>query len=278
MGRKFGQHFLVNPQILDRLMACAAVRPGEPVLEVGPGRGALTERLLAAGARVTAVEIDPELIPHLTQRWAGTPAFRLIPGDILKTPLDAAALFGTETPYAVIANLPYYLTTPLLFRFIRERHRLTRLLIMVQREVAERIAAASGTGHAYGSLSIAAQIAFATRLVLTVPASAFHPKPKVESAVVELVPQPPRWPPAVEAGFLDHIKGLFSQRRKLLSGTLRRAQPPWSAERLDAALALVGDRRPETLSPEEHARVYALLRGLPEPAFQPPAPPGEPVS
>jgi 16S rRNA (adenine1518-N6/adenine1519-N6)-dimethyltransferase len=264
MGRKFGQHFLVNPHILDRLMERAAVRPGEAVLEIGPGRGALTERLLAAGARVTAVEIDPELIAGLTQRWAGTAAFRLIPGDILKTPLDAAELFGSAAPYAVIANLPYYLTTPLLFRFIRERRRLTRLLVMVQREVAERIAAPAASGHAYGSLSIAAQTAFDTALVLRVPATAFHPRPKVESAVVELVPRPPRWPPEVEAGFLDHVKGLFSQRRKLLAGTLRRAQPPWPAAGLEAALALAGERRPETLSPEEHARVYALLRGLPE--------------
>lgn len=265
MGRKFGQHFLVNPQILDRLMEHAAVRPGEPVLEVGPGRGALTGRLLAAGARVTAVEIDPELIAALAGRWSGNAAFRLIPGDILKTPLDAATLFGSERPYAVVANLPYYLTTPLLFRFVRERQRLTRLLLMVQREVAERIAAASGAGHAYGSLSIAAQIAFSAQVVLRVPASAFHPRPKVESAIVELIPRPPRWPAEIEAGFLDHVKGLFSQRRKLLAGTLRRAQPPWPAARLAAALALIGERRPEALSPEEHARVYALLRGLPDP-------------
>lgn len=262
MGRKFGQHFLVNPHVLDRLMERAAVRPGEPILEVGPGRGALTERLLAAGARVAAVEIDPVLIAHLNARWGRTPAFRSIPGDILDTSLDAAALFGSETPYAVIANLPYYLTTPLLFRFMRERWRFVRLLIMVQREVADRIVASPSDGHAYGSLSIAAQHAFSVERLLRVPATAFNPRPKVESAVVALVPRPPRWPPDIESGFLDHVKGLFSQRRKHLAGTLRRTQPPWPSERLEAALAVVGERRPEALSPEEHARVYALLRGL----------------
>ena len=262
MGRKFGQHFLVNPHVLDRLMERAAVRPGEPILEVGPGRGALTERLLAAGARVAAVEIDPELIAQLNVRWGRNPAFRSIPGDILKTPLDAAALFGSETPYSVIANLPYYLTTPLLFRFIRERGRFVRLLIMVQREVADRIVASPRDGHAYGSLSIAVQQAFSVEQVLRVPATAFMPRPKVESAVVELVPRPPHWPAGIEAGFLDYVKGLFSQRRKHLAGTLRRAQPSWPNERLEAAQAIVGERRPEALTPEEHAQVYALLRGL----------------
>ncbi len=263
MGRKLGQHFLVSQAHLDRLLEVAAVRPGEPVLEVGPGRGALTERLLAAGARVTAVELDPALAGALRVRWAAEPRFRLIEADILRTPLDAAALFGREEPYAVIANLPYYLTTPLLFRFIRERQRFTRLLLMVQREVADRMAAAPADGHAYGSLSIAAQVACSVRLVLRVPPGAFHPRPRVESAVVELRPLPGRLEPEAEQGFQEHVKGLFSQRRKRLSGTLTRARPAWPADRLAAALAQVGERRPEALSPAEHVALYARLRGLP---------------
>jgi len=263
MGRKLGQHFLVSQAHLDRLMDLAAVRPEEPVLEVGPGRGALTGRLLAAGARVAAIELDPGLAGALRERWTAEPRFTLIEGDVLRTPLDAAALFGRDTPYAVIANLPYYLTTPLLFRFIRERRRFTRLLLMVQREVAERMAAAPADGHAYGSLSIAAQVAFSVRLVLHVPAGAFQPRPRVESAVVELRPLPGRLEPEAELGFLEHVKGLFSQRRKRLAGTLARARPPWPADRLAAALAQVGERRPEALSPTEHVAVYACLRGLP---------------
>jgi 16S rRNA (adenine1518-N6/adenine1519-N6)-dimethyltransferase len=266
MGRKFGQHFLANPRILDQLMGQAAVQPGERVLEVGPGKGVLTERLLAAGAQVTAVEIDPELVPGLQQRWDEHPSFRLIPADILKTALDPQALFDNPGRYAVIANLPYYLTTPLLFRFIRERERFTRLLIMVQKEVADRMAAAPSDGHAYGSLSIATQIAFTAETVLRVPASAFHPQPKVASAIVRLLPRPPRLPKALEEGFLEYIKGLFSQRRKVLAGTLRRTQPPWPPAALNAALELVGNRRPEALSPEEHMRVYTVLRGGSEPA------------
>jgi 16S rRNA (adenine1518-N6/adenine1519-N6)-dimethyltransferase len=282
MGRKLGQHFLVSPAIVERIVALAAVQPGEPVLEIGPGRGALTERLLAAGARVAAIEIDAELAAALQARWASQPRFRLTVGDVLKTPLDAAALFGAgtahtdtahigtsptgtaypDTAYAVIANLPYYLTTPLLFRFIRERRRFSRLLLMVQREVAERLAASPEDGHAYGSLSIAGQTAFSVRLVLRVPAGAFHPRPKVESAVVELRPLPAVWEPKAEAGFLEHVKGLFSQRRKRLAGTLARARPAWPADRLAAASERLGDRRPEALAPAEHLALYALLRGL----------------
>jgi len=243
-------------------MDIAAVQPGEPVLEVGPGRGALTERLVAAGALVSAIELDPELAEALRLRWAAEPRFRLIAGDILRTPLEPGSLFGRDAPYAVIANLPYYLTTPLLFRFIRERRRFTRLLLMVQREVAERMAAVPADGHAYGSLSIAAQVAFNVQLVLRVPPGAFHPRPRVDSAVVELRPQRARLEPEAEAGFLEHVKGLFSQRRKRLAGTLTRARPAWPAERLAAALALVGERRPEALSPDEHVSVYACLRGL----------------
>jgi len=273
MGRKLGQHFLVSTGILERLIALAAIEPGEPVLEVGPGRGALTERLLAAGASVAAVEVDPGLAAALQARWGAHERFRLIAADILKTSLEAQALFGTDTPYAVIANLPYYLTTPLLFRFVRERRRFTRLLLMVQREVGDRMAASPADGHAYGSLSIAAQVAFSVRSVLNVPPGAFHPRPKVDSAVVELRPRPPYLlhdpasglAPDAEQGFLDHVKGLFSQRRKRLSGTLRRTQPPWPPERLQAALELVGERRPEGLSPAEHLALYAVLRGLAPP-------------
>lgn len=263
MGRKLGQHFLVSEAILERILAAAALSPGEWVLEVGPGRGALTEKLRASDAVVVAVELDPGLAAELRGRWPDGPAFRLIEGDILKVPLDADALFGgmprPDRQYAVIANLPYYLTTPLLFRFVRERQRFTRLLLMVQREVADRLAASPEDGHAYGSLSIAAQVTFAVRVVLRVPPGAFHPRPKVDSAVVELRPLPPKLPPEREAGFLDHVKGLFSQRRKRMAGTLARAKPPWPEAALDRAVAIVGDRRPEALTPAEHLKVYGIL-------------------
>jgi 16S rRNA (adenine1518-N6/adenine1519-N6)-dimethyltransferase len=262
MGKRLGQHFLRSATVLGGIAELARLRPGEPVLEVGPGGGALTERLLAAGARVTAVELDPPLAQALRERWGGRPDFRVIEGDILKLDLAPAALFGTAEPYAVIANLPYYLTTPLLFRFIAARAAHSRLLLMVQQEVADRLAALPEDGKAYGSLSVAAHCAYTVRIVLRVPPGAFHPPPKVHSAVVAFTPQPAGLAPAQELAFLHHVKMLFAARRKRLAGTLGRHDPPWSPERLAAAQALAGGRRPEALSPGEHLRVFQLLTGL----------------
>ncbi|HUJ75146.1 MAG TPA: 16S rRNA (adenine(1518)-N(6)/adenine(1519)-N(6))-dimethyltransferase RsmA [bacterium] len=266
MGRRLGQHLLRSPAVLQAIARLAAVQPGERVLEVGPGMGALTEVLLAAGAYVTAVEVDPAFAQSLGGRWGQHERFRLIQADVRKLDLDGPALFGSTGSYAVIANLPYYLTTPLLFRFIRQRAQISRMLLMVQREVAQRLVAAPGSGHAYGSLSVAAQIAFTMRLALHVPPGAFAPPPKVHSAVVQFLPRPALLPAHAEAEFLEHVQGLFSFRRKRLMGTLQRHDPPWPAQRLALAAPLVGERRPETLSALEHLRVFCLLRGLPAPA------------
>ncbi len=274
MGKRLGQHFLVSRSVLEQLTHLAAIVPGEPVLEVGPGQGALTERLLAAGARVTAIELDAVLAEQLRLRWRDHPSLRVISADVLRADLDYAALFSSasigsgdteaeaQPTYAVIANLPYYLSTPLLFRFVRERRRLSRLLLMVQAEVAQRLVALPPEGHAYGSLSIAAHYAFAMGLVLRVPPGAFRPPPKVHSAVVAFTPRPPRLPPEQELRYLNHVKQLFTARRKRLLGTLKRRLPAWPEERLAAAAALVGERRPEALSPEEHLQLWCGLEGL----------------
>ncbi len=261
MGKRLGQHFLQSPGVLRTIAEQAALRPGEPVLEVGPGQGALTGLLLDAGARVTAVEIDPALVAALNERWGAREAFRLVEGDILKIDLTPRALFGGDAPYAVIANLPYYLSTPLLFRFIAARAFHTRLLLMVQQEVAERMVALPTAGKVYGSLSVAARCAYALRIVARVPPGAFRPPPRVHSAVVALTPLDPPEDPAAERAFLEHVKMLFAARRKRMAGTLARHEPPWPATCLASAQALVGERRPEALTPEEHLRVFRLLTG-----------------
>lgn len=261
MGKRLGQHFLQSPGVLRTILEQAALSPGDPVLEVGPGHGALTGRLLDTGARVTAVEIDPALVPELRERWGARANFRLIEGDILKIDLDPRKLFGGDAPYAVIANLPYYLSTPLLFRFIAARAFHTRLLLMVQQEVADRMVALPDAGKVYGSLSVAARCAYALRIVARVPPGAFRPPPKVHSAVVALTPLAPPTDAGAERAFLEHVKMLFAARRKRMAGTLARHEPPWPPERLAAAQALVGDRRPEALTPEEHQRVFRLLTG-----------------
>jgi 16S rRNA (adenine1518-N6/adenine1519-N6)-dimethyltransferase len=263
MGKKYGQHFLRSGAILDKIAAAAEVRPGEPLLEIGPGEGALTERLLAAGARLTAIEIDPALFGPLRARFGGRGAFRLIEGDVLEVPLEPGALFEGEAPdrFPIVANLPYYLTTPLLFRLVVLRAHLSRLVLMVQREIAERLVAGPADGKAYGSLSIAARHAFEMRRLFNVPPGAFRPPPKVDSAVVYFAPKPPVLPPDQEQAFLDHVKKLFTARRKLMRSTVRRMYPDAEATRVAEAEARVGERRPEALTPEEHLAVFRIVTG-----------------
>ena len=255
MGRKLGQHFLRSVPVLERIVALADLAPGEAVLEIGPGRGALTERLLAAGARVTAIEIDPALCAALRARWAGEPAFRLIEADILRADLAPETLFGAPEPYVVVANLPYYLSTPLLFRLMAERERLARLVLMVQREIAERLLAVAGGGKDYGSLSICAQHAFLLRRGFIVPPGAFDPPPKVHSAVVALEPRRRQLAPEREASFMAHIQRLFMNRRKLMLSNLRRLYPAAPADWDDLARR-VGQARAEVLTPAEHLAVF----------------------
>jgi len=256
MGKRLGQHFLRSPKALAQVLAAAAPAAGEPVLEIGPGEGVLTGRLLAAGARVTAIEVDPALCAALRGRWGDEPAFRLVEGDVLRADLAPAALFGAPGPYAVVANIPYYLSTPLLFRLMARRADLSRLVLMVQREIAERLAATPADGKAYGSLSVVAQQAFAVRLVARVPPGAFAPPPKVHSAIVRLEPRPGGLGPEGEAAFAEHVKRLFTRRRKLLLTTLKGLYPTLAGEPLAALAAEVGQRRPDALSPAEHLAVF----------------------
>jgi 16S rRNA (adenine1518-N6/adenine1519-N6)-dimethyltransferase len=263
MGKKLGQHFLTSPTVLERILAEASLSPGEAVLEPGPGRGVLTERLLDAGARVTAVEVDPGLCGALRERWSGHPSFRLVEGDILKVELSPRALFDRDQPYAVIANLPYYLSTPFFFRMIAHRGCFSRMVLMVQKEIAERLVALPEQGKAYGALSIAAHHAFEMRLLFRVPPGAFRPPPKVDSAVVAFAPRPPLLPPEVEVRFLEHVKQVFTTRRKLMLSALRRRFPGLEARQAAALDALVGKRRAEALSPEAHLEVFRVVEAEP---------------
>ena len=259
MGRRMGQHFLHSQEVLAKIIAEAGVEAGEPVLEIGPGRGVLTERLLATGARVTAVELDPVLCTHLRSRWGDHPAFQLVEGDVLKLDVSPRALFGEEQPYALIANLPYYLTSPLLFRLMLQRRGINRMLLMVQREIAERLVAGPEQGKSYGSLGIAAQLAFQMRLCFVVPPGAFSPPPKVDSAVVAFHPLEPHLEPALESRYLEHVKGLFSTRRKMMLSTLRKKEPQAVAQAGEALVSLLGNARPDALTPAQHLQAFQLL-------------------
>ena len=259
MGKKLGQHFLHSTPVLDSILAAAGPKAGEPVLEIGPGRGALTERLLETGAKIRAMELDPKLAESLRRRWGEHEGFQLIEGDVLKHPLTPRELFGTTVPYAVVANLPYYLTTPLLFRLASFREGFSRLVLMVQLEVAQRILASPAEGKAYGSLSIAIQHAFAVSLVRRVPPSAFRPPPKVSSAVLLFTPLQRLLAPFDEARFFQHVKTLFSRRRKRMFSVLGSLHGAAPEETMAQVAMIVSERRAETLSPREHLEVFLLL-------------------
>jgi 16S rRNA (adenine1518-N6/adenine1519-N6)-dimethyltransferase len=256
------QNFLVDPEVLEAILEEAAPAPGQRVLEIGPGLGFLTRGLLDAGARVTAVELDRGLAGFLADDLAGEideGRLTLIQGDALDQDLGRLL----EPPFDVVANLPYHVTSPILHRLLGETPRPERLVLMVQREVAERIAAAPGQ---MSYLSVFVQYHARVRIALTVPPSAFEPAPAVDSAVIVVEPYPydDRLPtPEAEDALWRLVQAAFRERRKMLHNVLTR-QLPLEPARVDAALAAAGiapDRRPQTVAVGEW---LALLEALGE--------------
>lgn len=260
------QNFLADPDVLQSILDLADVAPGDRILEIGPGLGILTGGLLEGGAAVTAIELDRGLAAYLRTRFAdqlGDGRLRLVEGDAL----DQELLTLVAPPFEVVANLPYHVTSPILHRVLGGRPRPERLVLMLQREVAERIAAAPG---AMSYLSAFVQYHADVSIDRRVPASAFEPAPKVESAIVVLHPRE-----AVslgEPGGPDEdrlwrlVQAGFRERRKMLRNVLPR-QLPIDQATVDTALATVGitgDRRPQTLSVDEWIALLAALPALGE--------------
>ena len=262
------QNFLADPDVLQSILDLAAVEPGTRVLEIGPGLGILTGGLLDGGARVTAIELDLGLARYLRERYAeqiGAGALDLIEGDALDLQLTELL----PSPYQVVANLPYHITSPILHRLLGRPPLPERLVLMVQAEVAERIAAPAGR---MSYLSVFVQFHAAVEVALRVPASAFEPAPKVESAVVVLTPRPaPPLPADHEEGLWGLVQAGFRERRKMLRNVLARqlhagadgaTGPLVGQARVDAALAtagIAGDRRPQTLGVDDWLRLLEAL-------------------
>lgn len=250
--KKLGQNFLVDETIVNKIAAAADLSPGETVLEVGPGIGTLTQSLAETGANVIAVEIDRGLLPILDKTLDGYENVRIINKDILQ--LDITEAVGNQT-FKVVANLPYYITTPIIFALLEQNLPIERLVIMVQKEVAERMTAKPG-GKEYGALSVAIQYYTEPKLAFTVPATAFIPSPNVESAVVvcKLREKPPV--DVDEKLFFRVVKAAFSVRRKMLNNALKNMGI--SSEEVAAWLEraqIDGKRRGETLSQSEFGRL-----------------------
>ncbi|MEP7383373.1 MAG: 16S rRNA (adenine(1518)-N(6)/adenine(1519)-N(6))-dimethyltransferase RsmA [Gemmatimonadota bacterium] len=258
--KRLGQHFLTDKRILERIVDAVAPGAGETIVEIGPGRGALTDLLAARAERLVAVEIDALLIPHLRARYVGAPHVTIVEGDVLETSLPALV----DGPWALVGNVPYYITTPIIFQAL-QAPRPERMVFLVQKEVAERVSAAPGD-DAYGALSANVQALARAELVARVPAGAFHPRPKVDSAILRITPRPdPVVGPAEERPFSRLVQGAFGQRRKQMRRVLRSLYGIGAPE-AESALATCGidvAARPETLGPAEFAQLLRALGGGP---------------
>ena len=252
-SHRLGQNFLISPGVVRAVVEAAEIEPGDRVLEIGPGIGTLTQGLLEAGAEVTAVELDKKLPAVLAETLKGYEHLNVVQGDILKT--DIAALMG-GAPFKVAANLPYYITTPIMLSLLEQKLPITRIVTMVQREVAERMTAPPG-GRDYGALSVAVQYYTEPEIVLDVPPNCFLPAPEVDSAVIVCaVRQTPAVMVKDEKLFFRVVKAAFGQRRKTLSNALKTTGA--SKEEIGKALnkaKVDAARRGETLSLVEFAAV-----------------------
>jgi len=213
VGRRFGQHFLVRQSVLEHTARCACPDSCDLIVEIGPGRGALTAHLLRRSKRVIAIEVDPVLVQYLRSKFRGEQALEIVENDILKTDLSA---WGRHL--VVAGNLPYYITSPIIEKVLSMRALLSRAVFLVQKEVAERLAASPGSRD-FGYLSVQTQLLSEVEVLFPVPAAAFRPPPKVDSAVVRLTPRA-ELPVAEPRAFLKFAAAAFHQKRKTLRNNL----------------------------------------------------------
>lgn len=253
MSKKLGQNFLIKRGIVDEIVHAAELTPGEPVLEVGPGIGTLTQGLAQSGADVTAIELDRRLLEVLDTTLASYDNVRIVHGDVLK--LDVPT-FMNHKPFKVVANLPYYITTPIIMSLLESKLPIERLVVMVQKEVALRMVAKPGTKD-YGALSVAVQYYTEPDIVLDVPPKSFLPAPAVTSSVIRCVLRDK--PPVDvidEKLFFRVVKAGFAQRRKTFANTMKTTG--LSKDRIEELLAkanIDGQRRGETFTLQEFADV-----------------------
>lgn len=249
--KRLGQHFLHDPNILGRIADALEIQPGDTVLEIGPGPGGLTGQLDRRATRLVAIEKDRDLIPGLRSRY---PNLELVEGDALD--LDWHALTGPG-PVRITGNIPYNITSPLI-ELALAPPRPSVIVFLVQKEVAERVAAPHG-GAEYGALSVGVQAVAKVERLFTVPAGAFQPRPKVDSAVLRLRPlAEPLVPADQAAGFRRFVVGLFGFRRKQLVRGLRELHdlPAADAEAWLGRAGIAPETRPQELSPATFARLY----------------------
>ena len=254
--RSLGQNFLVDRRVLARVVDAAELASTEQVLEIGPGRGILTERLADTAGRVVAVELDDVLAARLTARFADRPNVRIVTGDART--VEVGALLDTSAGYKLVANLPYYAATPIVRRFLEMDAAPRVMVVMVQREVARSMAATPG---GMSLLAVATQLYGRPRIVASVPPRAFRPAPNVTSAIVRIdVYDRPALRLRSEREFFNLVRAGFSARRKQLRNALSRglSMPAVDVERLLARAGIDPKRRAETLDLAEWGSLYEV--------------------
>jgi 16S rRNA (adenine1518-N6/adenine1519-N6)-dimethyltransferase len=255
LGRRLGQHFLFRKSILDRIAEAACGDHVERVIEIGPGKGALTESLLARADKVVAIEVDPHLVHYLNQKFrdpidAGQ--LEVIEGDILQTDFSGSVIAG---------NLPYYITSPILHRLFESAACIEAIHVVIQMEVAERLTARPGS-RAYGYLSVLAQFYSRPAIRLRIPPGAFRPPPKVYSALVSLPLPGERAGLGIEdaSAFFDFVKVCFAQKRKTLWNNLRASLDEAVAKRALDATGILPRARAEQLTLAQFADLFRAAR------------------
>jgi 16S rRNA (adenine1518-N6/adenine1519-N6)-dimethyltransferase len=258
--RSLGQNFLIDPNIQRKIVAALEPGPDDEVLEIGPGVGALTRHLAGRVRRLVLVELDNDLAARLRQEFAGDPSVEVINEDVLDVPLERIS--ADPAKLKVIGNIPYNITTPILFSLLERRPRPATIVLMVQREVADRILEKAGT-KTYGALAVGVQAVADASRVLNVSREAFRPVPDVMSSVVKIVPHdPPRLEPAEEAALRELTRAAFQQRRKQFQRILRDAYhlSAGQVEEIGRAAGMDLVQRPETFSAPRFIDLARVLR------------------
>ena len=240
--KRFGQNFLVDHHIIDKIIAAIAPKPSQNIIEIGPGRGAITEPMLARCPSLKVVELDRDLIPLLREKLAGYPDFQIHQGDALK--IDFSQFYKAGRAMRIIGNLPYNISTPLIFHLLGFSQQIEDMHFMLQKEVVDRLAASPDDKN-YGRLSVMVQYYSSVQPLFRVPPTAFRPAPKVESSIVRLLPysQPPHL--ANDLKLLGKlVSASFQQRRKTMRNTLKYMLDAAQLEQLDIDISL----RPQNLS------------------------------
>jgi 16S rRNA (adenine1518-N6/adenine1519-N6)-dimethyltransferase len=252
--KSFGQHFLHERRYIERIVSAISPRPDDFLVEIGPGEGALTFPLLAAAGKLTAIELDTDLIPRLQANAASIGELSIVHADVLKVDFTALAHRAGVARLRIAGNLPYYISSPILFHCVEHAAAITDMHFMLQKEVVDRMAAEPGS-KVYGRLSVMLQLACRVEPLFDVPPGAFRPPPKVDSSVVRLVPIAADARHDADPDRLHAIvKAAFAQRRKTLGNALRQCMDADAIRRADVD----PKARAETLSPEDFVRLAKI--------------------